>query len=97
MRVGKLTHDEILKAEIAKDNRIQSRKKGFSKMYERDEGMVKFSNGVLMLWPVPEMEAPDKGIHVYPRRVPEGKFVLKLGDESYLFDAEEFRKCLRWV
>lgn len=97
MRVGKLTHEEILKAEKAKDDRIQSRNKGFSKMRERDAGEARLDNGVLMYWPVPEYEAPDTGIHVYPRRVPEGKFVLELGDESYLFDAEEFRKWLRWV
>lgn len=97
MRVGNLTHEEILKAEKAKDDRIRSRNKGFSKMHERDAGEARLGNGVLMYWPVPDPEAPDKGIHVYPRRVPEGKFVLKLGDESYLFDAEEFRRHLRWV
>lgn len=97
MRASKLSIDEIVKAEKAKDDRQRSRAKGFSKMHERDEGMVRLSNGVLMMWPVPEPEYPDKGAHVYPRRVPEGMFVLKLGDESYLFDAEEFRRSLRWV
>jgi hypothetical protein len=97
MRTSKLSIDEIVESEKAKDNRQRSRAKGFSKMHERDAGMVRLSNGVLMMWPVPEPEFPDKGIHVYPRRMEEGTFVLKLGNKTYLFDADEFRKSLRWV
>jgi hypothetical protein len=97
LRHGKLSADEVLRAEKARDDRIRSRNKGFAKMHERDEGMALLNNGVLMLWPVVEPEASDKGVHVYPRRVPEGKFVLKIGEETRLFDAEEFRSFLRWV
>ncbi len=97
MRRGKLTSDEVLKAERARDDRLRSRKKGFSKMHERDAGMAVLDNGVVMHWPVVEPEFPDKGIHTYPRRIPEGTFVLEIEGQNYLFNAEEFRKCLRWV
>jgi hypothetical protein len=100
MRRGSLSHEEIIKAEKAKDDRQRSRAKGFSKMHERDEGMALLSNGARMLWPVPEVwsERSTEGIQTANReRVPEGMFVLKIGNESRLFDAEEFRKCLRWV
>lgn len=96
-RYGRLTAEEINKAEKARDDRLRSRKKGFSKMHERDEGQALLNNGVTMHWPVVEFDAPDKGIHVYPRRVPEGMFVLEFDGQSYLFDAEEFRRYLRWA
>lgn len=83
MRRSKLTEDEILKAEKAKDDRQHSRAKGFSKMKERDAGVAQLSNGMYMLW---------------PPRAPEGKFVLKRPcEQGEIFDAEEFRRNLRWV
>lgn len=105
MRHGNTSAEDIMKAEMAKDQRRQNRAKGYAKMHERDKGSATFNNGVIMLWPVPMTETKGKfkvgketvEICTYPEEVPEGKFVLRVDGESYLFDAEEFRRCLRWV
>jgi hypothetical protein len=105
MRRSKLTDADVLKAEQAKDDRKHSRLKGFAKMRERDAGRVRLSNGVFMLWPVPddgatgeiELDRCTVEVTTYPPSVPEGKFILELDGRKWLFDAEEFRRHLRWV
>lgn len=99
MRKGKLTSDEILAAEKAKDDRVQSRKQGFAKMKERDAGWARFSNGVIMRWHVPSSWSEEiHGVRTLTgNHIPEGCFILKVGKQEEMFDAEEFRKSLRWV
>lgn len=89
----KLSRDEILAIEKAKDERQRNRRKGFSMMTVRDKGWARLSNGTAMLW---HSEAPLKPGEVR-RNIPEGSFVLVMGGEERLFDAEEFRRWLRWA
>jgi hypothetical protein len=97
------TRDEILAAEKAVDDRIGHRNRGFRLAKdERDVGWRRFSNGVTMLWHVnkPEIADLDEGeVYLYPEGcgVPEGTFVLKVNGKRLAFDAEEFRRALRWV
>ena len=100
MRKGKLASDEIYKAEKAKDDRQRSRAKGFGKMRERDAGYAQLSNGVIMEWPIPGdwSEPSAEGIQTWTgNQIPEGMFVLKVGDRAVMFDTEEFRGSLRWA
>jgi hypothetical protein len=98
MKRSKLTAEEIFKAEKAKDDRVESRKRGFSKMEERDASYRKLRNykggEVVMQWHIPD-ERREEGIAY--SGVPEGMFILKSEKETLVFDAEEFRKALRWV
>lgn len=99
MTKTKLTTDEIIEAEKAKSDRVESRKRGHAKMKERDQGWVRLSNGVLMEWSIPGGWSEEiGGISVsIGNHIPEGNFLLKMGKETKLFDAEEFRRWLRWV
>lgn len=104
MRHSKLTAEEILKAEQAADDRRRSRAKGYKKMRERDAGGARLSNGVIIEWgrdnQVWETETSDgKPITVVlaGSGIPEGMFRLTVGREVRLFNAEEFRRHLRWV
>jgi len=99
MRRANLSAEEILKAEKAVDDRRNSRKRGYSKMHERDAGFAHLSNGVDMLWPVPEIWSEEVGgiSTLNVSKVPEGYFVLKLGEKTWLFNTEEFRRHLRWA
>lgn len=104
MRYSKLNAEEILKVEQAVDNRRRSRNKGYSKMKERDAGVAVLNNGAVLMWPSPpgvsEWVHPDtkeKITITMFSRAPEGMFRLKMGQEERLFDAEEFRRHLRWV
>lgn len=99
MRQGDLTYSEIEAAERAKDDRIRGRKNGYSMMELRDMGRRQLSNGWVIQWPVEERFAwgPEtNGVKVRTNKVPEGKFELSKDGKAYLFDAEEFRKWLRW-
>jgi hypothetical protein len=98
MRHGNQSADEILAAEKAKDDRQKSRKRGYGLMTTRDQGQVVLTNGVKMYWPVPRQEPPPgyKGVWVYPRAIPENQFILDVDGKEIIFDAEEFRKWLRW-
>ena len=93
MRKEKLTSDEILEAEKAKDDRLESRSRGYKKMSERDRGWARLSNGVSILWATAREAEPGEAL----RRIPEGMFVLDVKGKETLFDGEEFRKWLRWV
>ncbi len=99
MRQAKLTQDEIMAAEKAVDDRQRNRNKGFRKMHDRDAGQHRFKNGVVIEWPVPSAWTDEiNGIATrIGNAIPEGKFVLKFNGRSVAFDAEEFRKQLRWV
>lgn len=96
MRKTDLTFDEIQAAEQASEDRRQSRKQGFAKMYERDAVMKRLSNGAVMLWHVdPELvKCPAGG--VWPN-IPEDKFLLVIDGKEHYFDLHEFRRWLRWA
>lgn len=92
MRTSKLTAEEVVQAERSKDERVHSRAKGFAKMKERDAGVARLTNGVVMHWgqqdgafalTIPSYHEPGRSREVEPRMV--------------VFDAEEFRRSLRWV
>lgn len=93
MRKEKLVVDEIQAAEKAKSDRESGRRDGFSMMKVRDLGWNWFSNGALIEWntarPLGDGEARTC--------VPKGSFILTIDGKKTLFDAEEFRKSLRWV
>jgi len=91
------TADEIFEAEKAKETRQKHRERGFGGMKLRDQGAQVLSNGVTMRWPVVDRDYPDDGVWVKPRNIPEGKFLLEIDNKEIAFDAEEFRKWLRWV
>lgn len=99
MKQSKLSGEEILAAEKAKDDRKQSRGRGFAKMDERDSGgavLRDYNAGgpVLIYWHVPPERREDG---VAYQHVPEGMFSLKVDNKIIAFDAEEFRRWLRWV
>ena len=94
MRKAKADENEILAVEKAKDDRRRQRARGFKMMDVRDSGWNRFSNGTEILWYVPE-ERREEGVAYM--QVPDGMFVLKIGNKTALFDAEEFRRSLRWV
>lgn len=98
MRHAKVDAEEILKAEKAKDDRQRSRKNGYSMMSQRDAAYARLRNfnggDVIMQWHVPKEQRED-GLGY--SGVPDGMFSLKIGKELVVFDAEEFRKYLRWV
>lgn len=94
MRRGNLSHEEIIKAEKAKDDRQRSRAKGFSKMRERDAGWGKLrdyarGSGVIMLWGF-DHHADNSGVF---------KLVIDDGTREIevVLNAEEIRRYLRWV
>lgn len=96
MRHTQLTQEEILAAEKAAEERKQSRKQGFTKMYERDSVMRRLSNGVTMLWHVdPELVKTPAG-GVWPN-IPEDKFMLLIDGKEHYFNTQEFKKWLRWA
>jgi hypothetical protein len=96
MRHAQITSEEIQAAEKASEERKQSRKQGFTKMYERDSVMRRLSNGTLMLWHVdPELvKTPPGG--VWPN-IPEDKFMLVIDGKEHYFDTQEFKRWLRWA
>lgn len=96
MRKGKLTSDEVLAAEKAKDDRVQSRKQGFKKMEERDAGIAilrEYYHGgrVRMRWDIDNN--PNHANH-FMLEIPGGRDERTV---AIVLDAEEFRKSLRWV
>jgi len=91
MRYANKTEQE--KAEIAAAERADKRKHGFSLMAVRDRGWFKLSNGVGIIW---HSEAPLEDYEAR-RYVPDGMFILKIGNEEAVFDKEEFMRYLRWV
>lgn len=95
------TRDDILAAEKAVDDRITHRNRGYRLAKdERDVGWRRLDNGVVVLWHVnkPEIVDLDKGeVYLYPEDIPEGSFVLKVDGKRVMFDAEEFRRALRWA
>ena len=93
MPKSKLTPEEIQEAEQLADKRRYHRGQGFKLMSVRDRGWQELSNGAYIEWPT---DAPLKD-YVPRRYIPAGHFVLTLGKESALFDADDFRKFLRWV
>lgn len=94
MRKSKLTTDEILAAEKAKDARKQSRSQGFKMMDVRDQGTAVMSNGVRIEWHVPKDRREE---YVGYSAVDDGHFVLTIDGKKRVFDGEEFRRWLRWV
>lgn len=98
MRRSKVSAEEILKAEKAKDDRQRSRKNGYSMMSQRDAGWSRLRdyNGgrsVVMQWHTDRELEPGE----IRANIPDGKFTLLVNGELVAFDAEEFRRSLRWV
>lgn len=86
MRQSRLTSEEIIKAEQEADERKRSRANGYSLMKVRDRGYAELrtyysSPRAKMRWGVDDSNF----------------FELTIGKEKAVFDAEEFRKYLRWV
>lgn len=103
-----MTFDEIQMAEKAKDDQKRSRAGGFGLMNVRDKGYQRLSNAVVMCWHVDKEAGKQVGgyyrdngewveLTTYPRDVPEGKFLLDIKGKILAFDAEEFRRFLRWA
>ena len=91
MRVAPKSEQE--KSEIQAAERQGKRKGAFKIMQDRDRGWAELSNGAHILW---HRERPkDEGVVWTP--VPDGCFALDINGKRTLFDAEEFRKHLRWV
>ncbi len=88
----KAPKSEQEKAEIEAAERQDRRKDGFGLMAIRDRGWGRMSNGVVMVWPV--NDPVDKTI---VNGVPDNHFLLDIKGNKYLFEAEEFRRFLRWV
>lgn len=93
MRKSDQNFSDVIKAEEAAENRKQSRARGFTLMKERDSGL-----GVIH-----EKSGKVKNIDFYWNLDPEDH-TFKLSVHPYgketmdlYLDAEEFRKCLRWV
>lgn len=84
---------EIEELELAENNRRQTRKSGFSLMSVRDRGWIKLNNGVVLEWPV-DRELLDGEVRSF---IPKGYFGMVTGDKKIIFDAEEFKKYLRWA
>ncbi len=97
MRTAKLSEEDILRAEKAKDDRKRSRRRGYAKMEERDAGTARIRNyngsEVRMLWHIPE-DRREEGLCY--SGVSDGMFILEFAGKKLVFDAEEFRKWLRW-
>ena len=87
-----------MKAEKAKDDRRISRNNGYSMMDQRDAPFARLHNfngsDVIMEWHVPK-EQREEGLGY--SGISSGMFSLKIGKELVMFDAEEFRRSLRWV
>lgn len=97
MRTSDISVEEVEKAEQAVADRVESRKRGFAKMHERDAGGARIRNyiggEIIMYWPT--VREPEDGEAM--RVVPDNMFLLVVDGKEVLIDAEEFRKHLRWV
>ena len=94
MRQSNLTADQIFEAEKAADDRKQTRKSGFAMAEVRDKGWQRLDNGTVIAWPVDVELNPGEARQF----IPEGHFTIHTPKgESLLFNADEFRKWLRWV
>jgi hypothetical protein len=103
MRIAKNapSYDEIMRAEQEADNRKQGRSRGFKLMKERDAGLggLHEKSGhirktEMYWWDDPDAESVVFKLRVYPYKIPginDGKAF------DLIFDAEEFRRFLRWV
>jgi hypothetical protein len=94
MRKSKHSADEIEAAERAADDRKHSRGNGFDMMSVRDRGWGRLPNGTVMEWWVEPGKRRD-GIAY--SNVPQGMFLLHTEKQDIMFDADDFRKLLRWV
>lgn len=95
----KVSKTEQEKEEITLADRADRRRVGYALMGARDAGSFRLSNGVIMRWPAPDQRV-SIGNDVYlvvPNGVPEGHFKLTVGGRDFTFEAEEFRRYLRWV
>lgn len=82
------------KDEFTEWNRRSKRNRALTTIaYDRDCGWAKFGNGAVMLW---HSDAELKEGEVRPNVAP-GTFYLIVNGRTLLFDAEEFRKSLRWA
>ena len=89
MRSSQTSALDLEEQEFSKERQKHSRKGGLSLMEVRDRGYGKVyemkGNDVTLIWGV-----RDDLAH-------ENLFKLKIGRQEYIFDAEEFRKFLRWA
>lgn len=93
MRKSKISASDMEARELSEYNRRHKRDRAFDTMKIRDRGWVRLSNGVILHWPV--TNPPEE---LVPRQVvPEGTFMLSIGDQTAVFDLDEFRMWLRWA
>jgi hypothetical protein len=90
MRKAPKSEQEI--AEIEAAERQDRRKGGFGLMAIRDRGWGRMSNGTVMVWHV---DREDDG--TLRHDVPDDHFMLIIDGKEKMFEAEEFRRWLRWV
>lgn len=95
MRKSHLSASEIEAEELEEYNRKRTRKRGYSMMSVRDRGYSILNNGVKIVWPVAgEWSEEQGGIQTKSGTgVPTGHFKL----DGKLYDADDFRRFLRWV
>lgn len=93
--MSKQKASEIEAIEMAADDRRRNRNDGFSMAAIRDRGWVHLENGFMMRWNAPTIELEEGEFQDNP--IPKGYFLLNFQGKNQLFDAEEFRKWLRWA
>lgn len=102
----------IEKKELDEFEQKRLRGTGYDMMVQRDRGWGKIHDeriegqDVVINWNVEEskrypyqttMTDDGKKVEVFPPRIPEGKFLLNIGDRQALIDKNAFEKLLRWV
>lgn len=89
-----------IEQEMAEAERRATRRTGFDKMKERDAGWGDVRNyyegKVSIEWNIEGGQRKREDYEAFTT-IPDGMFVLHIGDKSALLDAEEFRKLFRWV
>jgi hypothetical protein len=97
VRKSKISAEEIEEIEFAEFDRRQVRGKGLDLMSVRDRGWghIRDHRGraLTMSWHV--NAPPQEGIA--RNNIPPGMFMLEGDGIRVMFDADEFRKFLRWV
>jgi len=97
MRQTNLSAAEI--ADMDDSKRREDRNRGLKAIPIRDRGYQKLSNGVGFYWHHPKRESEEvNGITtIATPKVPDNHFGVEIDGKMTVFDAEEFRKWLRWA
>lgn len=102
----------IEKSELDEFERRKLRGTGYDMMTHRDRGWGRLHDErtagkeVEVFWSVEDgREIPmqvtetdeEKRVEVYPPKIPQDKFLIRIGNEEALIDKEAFQKLFRWV